>query len=230
MSRKGIADSLEKVKIVEKILTGETGVNEASRLAGVNKSTIQQWRDLYLSEGPTALLNQKSNRVYSKDLKLKVVIEYLSGQSSLQKLVKKYHLRSHTQICSWCKEYNTHGEIKSYGSGGGSYMRKARSTTYEERLIIVKDCLANDKNYGTMALKYQCSYQQVRNWVKQYEGMGSAGLEDRRGRRAGSMPSRTPEEALRDKIAELDRKNKDLQMENDLLKKVKELEMKDRYL
>ena len=109
-------------------------------------------------------------------------------------------------------------------------MRKARSTTYEERLEIVKDCLANDKNYGTMALKYQCSYQQVRNWVKQYEGMGSAGLEDRRGRRAGSMPSRTPEEALRDKIAELDRKNKDLQMENDLLKKVRELEMKDRYL
>ena len=25
-------------------------------------------------------------------------------------------------------------------------MRKARSTTYEERLIIVKDCLANDKD------------------------------------------------------------------------------------
>ena len=109
-------------------------------------------------------------------------------------------------------------------------MRKARSTTYEERLAIVKDCLANDKNYGTMALKYQCSYQQVRNWVKRYEKMGAAGLEDRRGQRVGSMPCRTPEEELHDKIAELERKNKDLQMENDLLKKVKELEIKDRYL
>lgn len=49
--------------------------------------------------------------------------------------------------------------------------------------------------------------------------MGSIGLEDRRGRRAGSQPSRTPEDALRDKIAELKRKNKDFQMENDLLKK-----------
>lgn len=49
--------------------------------------------------------------------------------------------------------------------------------------------------------------------------MGSKGLEDRRGRRAGSLPSRTPEEELRDKIAELERKNFDLQMENDLLKK-----------
>ena len=56
------------------------------------------------------------------------------------------------------------------------------------------------------------------------------GLEDRRGRRAGTQPARTPEEKLRDKIAELERKNRDLQMENDLLKKVRELEMKDRYL
>ena len=109
-------------------------------------------------------------------------------------------------------------------------MRKARETTYEERLEIVLDCLANDKNYGTMAKKYNCSYQQVRNWVLRFEKMGSAGLEDRRGRRVGTQPARTPEEELWDKIAELERKNRDLQMENELLKKVRELEMKDRYL
>jgi len=49
--------------------------------------------------------------------------------------------------------------------------------------------------------------------------MGSAGLKNRSGRRIGSRPSRTPEERLRDRIAELEHKNKDLQMENDLLKK-----------
>lgn len=70
-----------------------------------------------------------------------------------------------------------------------------------------------------MALKYDCFYQQVRNWVQRYEKMGTAGLEDRRGKRAETLPSRTPEEKLRDKIAELERKNWDLQMENDLLKK-----------
>ena len=109
-------------------------------------------------------------------------------------------------------------------------MRKARQTTSEERLEIVQDCLANNKNYGAMALKYNCSYQQIRNWVLRYEQMGAVGLEDRRGRRTGSRPARTPEEELRDKIAELERKNRNLQMENDLLKKVRELEMKDRYL
>ena len=40
----------------------------------------------------------------------------------------------------------------------------------------------------------------------------------------------TYDEELRDKIAELEQRNRDLQMENDLLKKVRELEMKDRYL
>ena len=230
MSRKSKIDPSEKAKIVEKILVGEIGVREAARSIGVEPATIRDWRNLYLSEGPTALMDQKRDRSYSKELKLKVVNEYLSGSTSSSDLVQKYRLRSRSQIHSWLKVYNTHGEIKSRGSGGGSYMRKARSTTSEERLAIVQDCLANDKNYGAMAMKYQCSYQQVRNWVKRYEKMGSAGLEDRRGRRTGTLPSRTPEEEMRDKIAELERRNRDLQMENDLLKKAKELEMEDRYL
>lgn len=32
-------------------------------------------------------------------------------------------------------------------------MKKAKSTTLDERLKIVMECLANDKNYGAMALK-----------------------------------------------------------------------------
>ena len=230
MSRKSKIDFVEKVKMVERVLADEISCSEASRLTGVGKSSVLRWRNLYLSDGPTALMPQPNNKVYSQELKLQAVHEYLDGKSSQADIVKKYHLRSSNQLCNWIKVYTTHGEIKSRTSGGGSYMRKARATTSEERLAIVQDCLANDKNYGEMALKYQCSYQQVRNWVKRYEEMGSAGLEDRRGHRTGTMPSRTPEEEMRDRIAELERRNRDLQMENDLLKKVRELEIKDRYL
>ena len=230
MSRKSKIDPVEKVKIIERVLADEISATEAARLIGVDRSSIRDWRNLYLSDGPSALMVQSNNKTYSKELKLQAVQEYLDGKSSQRDIVKKYHLRSSKQLRDWIKVYTTHGEIKSRTSGGGSYMRKARSTTPEERLAIVQDCLANDKNYGAMALKYQCSYQQVRNWVKRYEEMGSAGLEDRRGHRVGTMPSRTPEEEMRDRIAELERRNRDLQMENDLLKKVRELEMKDRYL
>jgi hypothetical protein len=54
--------------------------------------------------------------------------------------------------------------------------------------------------------------------------MGQAGLEDRRGHRAGTLPGRTPEEELRDRVAQLEREKGFLEMENALLKKVKELE------
>ena len=233
MSRKSKIDPALKVQLVEQYLRDEIGIREAARLAGLSGSgtdSFKKWVIIYHNEGPGGLLDQERNKHYPLELKLNAVNDYLQGEGSLLEIMRRYGIRSKKALQDWIKQYNTHGEIRSRTSGGGSYMRKARQTTPEERLEIVMDCLANDKNYGEMALKYNCSYQQVRNWVLRYEKMGSAGLEDRRGRRAGSQPARTPEEELRDKIAELERKTRDLQMENELLKKVRELEMKDRYL
>ena len=174
------------------------------------------------------MLDRSQNSHYSKGFKLSAVNDYLNGKGSFHTICIKYGIRSPKQLEDWIKVYNSGGILKT--STGGAYMKKAKNTTLDERLKIVTDCLANDKNYGVMALKYDCSYQQVRNWVIRYEKMGQAGLEDRRGRRIASLPSRTPEEELRDKIAELERRNLDLQMENDLLKKVRELERRGRYL
>ena len=233
MSRKNKIDPVRKVEMVEKYLMGEASLREAAKQAGLSitgTKAFQRWINIYRNEGPAGLMDQKKNRHYTTETKLAAVSAYLNGEGSMVEIIRRFSLRSETQLRSWLKEYNTHGEIRSRGSGGGSYMRKARATTYEERLKIVEDCFANNRNYGAMAIKYQCSYQQVRNWVLRYEKMGSAGLEARRGKRIGSLPPRTPEEELRDKIAELERKNRDLQMENDLLKKVRELEMRDRYL
>lgn len=228
MSRKSKIDPVEKVKMVERYLNGEVGVTQAAKLATVNHKSFQAWIVLYKAEGPAGLLNQYRNRNYSKEFKMKTVNEYLSSGSSLLNICEKYNIRSKAQLSAWIKVYNTGGTFKE--STGGAYMKKSRTMSSIERIQIVKDCLTNDKNYGAMAIKYNCSYQQVRNWVIKYEGMGSKGLEDRRGHRAGSLPSRSLEEEFRDKISELERKNQDLQMENNLLKKVRELERRDRYL
>ena len=233
MTGKSKIDPALKVELVERYLRDEIGIREAAKLAGLAGSgteAFRKWVLLYEAEGPAGLLPQKHYKRYPLTTKLAAVNDYLNGEGSQQDIAARYGLRSKHQLQDWRKEYNTHGEIRDRRSGGGSYMRKARQTSPEERLKIVQDCLNNDKNYGAMALKYNCSYQQVRNWVLRYEKMGSAGLEDRRGRRAGTQPARTSEEELRDKIAKLERKNRDLQMENDLFKKVRELEMKDRYL
>ena len=94
MSRKSKIDSEKKVEIVERVLTDEISLSEAARLTGVDMASIRSWRNLYLSDGPTALMAQPSNKVYSQELKLQAVCEYLDGKSTqadiLVEMITKY--------------------------------------------------------------------------------------------------------------------------------------------
>ena len=106
-------------------------------------------------------------------------------------------------------------------------MRKARSTTQEERLQIVRECLESGKNYGEMALKYNVSYQQVRTWTQKFEELGEAGLEDRRGKRKKDQEPRTELEAAQIEIERLKHELYLANMENHLLKKLDEIVRRD---
>ena len=106
-------------------------------------------------------------------------------------------------------------------------MKKARSTTQEERLQIVKDCLESGRNYGEMALKYNVSYQQVRTWTLRFEELGEAGLEDRRGKRKKDQTPRTELEAAQIEIEQLKHKLYLAEMEKHLLKKLDEIVRRD---
>lgn len=106
-------------------------------------------------------------------------------------------------------------------------MKQGRETTQEERVQIVRDCIGTGKNYGKMALKYQVSYQQVRNWTLRFEKMGEAGLQDRRGRRKKDQKPRTELEQAQIEIEQLKHKLYLAEMERDLLKKLNEVERRD---
>lgn len=106
-------------------------------------------------------------------------------------------------------------------------MKQGRETTLEERIQIVKECIACEKNYGEMALKYKVSYQQVRSWTLRFEQMGEAGLEDRRGRRKKDQAPRTKLEQAQIEIEQLKHKLYLTEMENALLKKLDEIERRD---
>jgi len=216
----------EKLRIVELYLSGKIGYSEAGRQLGVDRTSIAQWVSWYQSEGPVGLLPQEHDRVYSKETKLSAVLDYLAGKGSLQEICEKYKIRSTYQLRDWLKVYNRHEDFTI--QTGGSRMTKGRNTNTEERIQIVKKCISNGNDYGGTALKYQVSYQQVYTWTKKYREMRELGLEDRQGHRAGTLPSRTPEEELRDRIAQLERDKYYLEMENALLKKVNELERRRR--
>ena len=59
--------------------------------------------------------------------------------------------------------------------------------------------------------------------------LGEAGLEDRRGKRKVDQEPRSEVEELKIKMAQLEHELYMTRMERDLLKKVKELERKERY-
>lgn len=78
MSRKSKIDAVEKVKIVEQYLNGELSQKGAAKICGVNKRCVQDWIRIYKAKRPTELLTSKTNRSYSKELKLQAVHAYLS--------------------------------------------------------------------------------------------------------------------------------------------------------
>ena len=108
-------------------------------------------------------------------------------------------------------------------------MKQRRETTQEERIQIVKDCIASGKNYGEIALKYQVSYQQARTWTLRFEQVGAEGLEDRRGRRKKDQTPRTELEQAKIEIEQLKHKLYLAEMENGLLKKLDEIERRDAW-
>ena len=218
----------EKVKIVKRYLAGEVSMSEAAAEGGVDRKALQRWVMQYEAEGAAAFLPGRREHIYSPELKLQAVQEYLSGKGSLAAICKEYKIRARIQLQDWIEVYHAHGDFNSRkNSGGGSCMRKARSTTQKERVQIVKDCLASGKNYGEIALKYNVSYQKVRTWTLRFEEMGEAGLEDRRGKRKKDQEPRTELEAAQIEIERLKHQLYLAEMENRLLKKLDEIVRRD---
>lgn len=173
----------EKLDLVRRCLNGELGVREAARIASVSPASIRRWISRYEMEGEKTFVPSIRNRVYSLELKLNAIQSYLSGDGSLLEISQRYEIRNPSLLANWIQTYNNFGCLNSVKfSGGGSYLRSGRPTTKDERIQIVNECLASEKNYGLLAMKYNVSYQQVRTWTLRYEERGEDGLEDRRGR------------------------------------------------
>ena len=221
----------EKIKAIQGYLRGEVGYSDSVERGGCSEKTFRWWVRRYQAEGVEAFLPHEQNRHYAPELKLQAVRDYLAGKGSQEEIAQKYHLCSSKQLRNWIKVYNTHGDFNTVKfSGGGSYMRQGRETSQEERLEIVKDCIASGKNYGAMAIKYKVSYQQVRSWTLRFEEMGEAGLEDRRGKRKKDQTPRTELEKAQIEIKQLKHKLYLAEMENGLLKKLEEIERRDAFL
>jgi transposase-like protein len=223
MPHKGILPAEMKIKLVRSYLGGEICQATIEQRYGIKEWTMRNWVRLFKTRGEEGLCSTGKNRKYEPGVKQQAVESYLAGQGSLRDICAKYDISSMKMLHSWIKVYNSHGDFKRPNSGGDIYMAKGRETTLEERVEIVSYCIANNKDYGKAVKHFGVSYQQVYGWVRKYETSGADGLLDRRGKRKDEA-SMTEVEKLRAQLKLKDAENLRLQMENDVLKKLEEIE------
>ena len=132
MTRRGKIEAEEKIRIIQEYIEGKISQGEAAERAEVTRSSIQEWRGIYQSEGSLGLLDQKENRKYSTETKERAVKDYLSGKGSIRNICEKYVIRSTSILRSWIKVYNSGKDFNKHKMSGGSRMKKTRKTTQEE--------------------------------------------------------------------------------------------------
>ena len=226
MGRKAKYTYEEKLKACEEYLNGISSaakIAERLQMGKWGSKQVRNWAKQYQANGPEILQEAKTNKSYTKEFKFQVVEEYLSGSGSLSDLLAKYSIRSTGQIRQWISKYNSYEELKDYDPHPEVYMTKRKKTTLEERQEIVQYCLEHNKDYKGTASKYDCSYAQVYQWVRNYEAKGKEGLADNRGKRKKEEELTDLEKAQR-RIKQLEYQLLLKERENELLKKVDEFE------
>jgi transposase len=223
MSKRSRYSSEEKYEIMLLRQNGLKSKQEILSEYGVHSRTIQDWQYQYERYGIDGLSESKTQRRYSRELKLQIVQEVLSGQLSQRAAARKYEIPSKVTIGSWIKAYTESGELKYTPKGCARSMTKGRSTTWRERIDIVLYCLAHNRDFYHTAEAHNVSYQQIYQWVRKYDSGGENALKDNRGR-TKSPDELTPEEKMKLENKKLQAENERLCAENAFLKKLEEFE------
>ena len=227
MSRKQKYTCEQKVKACEDYKNGRCSAAQIAHdlSMGLNGAgTVLDWIKEYEAHGPAVFLPAHHNQTYTKELKEEAVQAYLNGKGSLDSITIKYGLKANTQLRSWIKKYTGLEELKDYHPQPEVYIMASRKkTTKAERIEIVQYCLEHNKDYKGTAAKYECSYSQVFDWMRKYLSSGEDGLNDKRG--VHKADNELDEmEKLKRQLRLSERRNEELQMENELLKKLQEVE------
>lgn len=223
MPQKGKLAPAEKAQLVEEYLAGKFSLMDFQQEYGIHHQSLRDWIRKYQSEGMEGLLPKAKAKKYTAELKTQVVTEYLAGGCSLQEICRRYRISDRHVVRQWIKKYTCHEGLKTNGIGREVYMTSGRKTTFEERVEIVEFCISNGKDYRATIERYNISYQQIYGWVRKYEESGAEGLSDHRGK-PKDKASMTEIERLRAELRLKEAQNLRLQMENDLLKKLDEIE------
>lgn len=157
---------------------------------------------------------------YSEEFKIKLVIEYLSGNLGYRSLAKKYNMGSQTQIVEWVNTY------KSQGMEGLKRRKTKKEYSVQFKLDTIQFMLNTGASYLETAVQFNLNNPSlIKRWMKTFREQGVEGLElNLKGRPSMSKKSNNPkkmEEKRLTREEELERENELLRLENAYLKKLR---------
>ena len=151
---------------------------------------------------------------YTKEFKIKLILEYLSGESGgLIKVADKYNIPKGT-IENWVNKYHSGGFDKL------SKKQKNNKFSSEFKLSVIQYRQNNNISLRETAEYFDIANgSMICNWEKKYSESGLSGLEDNRGRPKKDMTKSNKKTTLNNPINETEREELiRLREENRLLK------------
>lgn len=159
---------------------------------------------------------------YNDAFKLMVVREYLDGPLSFRLLVRKYDIKSQTQLRNWVNVYKKHGTI--------GLSRKKKKEVYSVQFKL--DVLSFMKRTGASLTETAHHFgltnpPMISSWKKNFLEGGTKALDRPRGRPSMSKDntSKQPKTNVMTREQELERENELLRLEVEYLKKLKAFQM-----
>ena len=215
MSKKVKITPEEKEFLVLKYRELNISLSEFCRLYNVERTGIHRWSIKYDAQGTEGLREIKEKTYYSSETLNNSVQDYLSKQFSMLDIVRRYNLSGDNVLRNWLKWYNT---PKKWKIKMGVFMSREKISK-EDKLNMTLEYIEKKKSAKQIAQENNISEYQVRDWARKYSKIGEQALGDKRGTKK-EFNNLSSEEILKRENKELQDKNKSLQAELLLIKKL----------
>lgn len=207
MGRKSKFSKEVKINACKKYKAVKGSFGSIAKEVGCAESVLRKWYYDYINHGDSIFDEKPLNSSYTVELKLEVIDEI--KKSSIRAASSKFGI-SVSVVRKWFLSYNNGETIKDYSPCSEVYTMKARKTTFEERIDIVKYVLENNNDYKGAAATYSVPYASIYQWVQKYLKYGEESLRDSRGRHKKGELKRNLTE-LEKKDIEIERLKRELE-------------------
>ncbi|MGM0240156.1 transposase [Enterococcus sp. AZ103] len=161
---------------------------------------------------------------YSFEFKLKILQEYLDGKGGFSYLFKKHGLKSENQMKNWLNAY------QEFGEEGLLRKRQNQSYSVQFKMDAIELYQTTELSYREVANHLGINNPAlIANWMRTFRAEGVDGLSKKKGRPPILSKKKENPKANkatleeRDRIKELEKQVRSLQIENAFLKELRKL-------